>query len=288
MNAQEVLRSLVEQIKDKEGLQGLIILEAYYDHLTSIVNESSLKTIDVRIPLQTLMFHRSILCINRYFLISILRTHTISSNTTHFGYDKVPEDEKQNRVNEVFSSVADKSDRMNDVMSFGIHRIWKNYFIQIVRPNPQWNYIDVAGGIGDIAFRYLKELDHYYPSSSIPTPEPSSTPTHTYMAESVEQTRIYPTSKCVIVDINLNMIAVTNAEELLFYDEQFDMYTIAFGIRNYIRIDRVVSEVYRILKKGGRFLCLEFSQANNTLLCYLYDQYSKTFIPPMGQIIAND
>ncbi|CAF3067892.1 unnamed protein product [Rotaria sp. Silwood2] len=66
------------------------------------------------------------------------------------------------------------------------------------------------------------------------------------------------------------------------------MYTIVFGIRNYIRIDRVVSEVYRILKKGGRFLCLEFSQANNTLLCYLYDQYSKTFIPPMGQIIAND
>ncbi|CAF3701519.1 unnamed protein product [Adineta steineri] len=255
------------------------------------------------------MFIRTLSSINRFSLLSILRTHSTTSNTTHFGFDEVPENEKQTRVNEVFSSVADSYDLMNDIMSFGIHRIWKDHFIRIVRPDPQWNYIDVAGGTGDIAFRYLKELDRYYPSaaaSSIPLSESPITPTHTYIADSLEQTRIRPTSKCVVADINPNMLAVgkqrsidnnlhnriqwieTNAEELPFEDEQFDVYTIAFGIRNCTHIDRVVSEAYRVLKKGGRFLCLEFSQVNNTLLHYFYDQYSKTFIPPMGQIIAND
>jgi len=234
----------------------------------------------------------------RFSLLSIARAHSTTSNTTHFGFDEVPENEKQTRVNQVFSSVADKYDLMNDVMSFGIHRIWKDYFIRVIRPDPQWNYIDVAGGTGDIAFRYLKELDRYYPSS----PQSPVTPTHTYIAGN----RIQPTSKCVVADINPNMLAVgkqraidnnlhdriqwveANAEELPFDNEQFDFYTIAFGIRNCTHIDRVVSEAYRVLKKGGRFLCLEFSQVNNTLLRYVYDQYSKTFIPPMGQIIAND
>jgi len=243
------------------------------------------------------MFVRSF---KRFALISNFRTHS----TTHFGFDQVSENEKQTRVNQVFSSVADKYDLMNDIMSFGIHRIWKDYFIRVIRPDPQWNYIDVAGGTGDIAFRYLKELDRYYPSSSsIDSP---ITPTHAYIAETLEQTRIQPTSKCVVADINPNMLAVgkqraidnnlhdriqwieANAEELPFDNEQFDMYTIAFGIRNCTHIDRVVSEAHRVLKKGGRFLCLEFSQVNNTLLHYIYDQYSKTFIPPMGQIIAND
>lgn len=239
----------------------------------------------------------------RFSRLFTLRTHSTSSNTTHFGFDEVPENEKQTRVNQVFSSVADKYDLMNDVMSFGVHRIWKDYFIRIIRPDPQWNYIDVAGGTGDIAFRYLKELDRYYPPS---IPQVPVAPTHTYLAENLEQTRIQPTSKCIVADINPNMLAVgkqramennlhdriqwveTNAEQLPFDDEQFDVYTIAFGIRNCTHIDRVVSEAYRVLKKGGRFLCLEFSQVNNTLLRYFYDQYSKTFIPPMGQIIAND
>ncbi|UJR22767.1 hypothetical protein I4U23_025799 [Adineta vaga] len=244
--------------------------------------------------------------LNRLSCLSILRTHSTTSNTTHFGYDQVPEAEKQARVNQVFSSVADKYDLMNDIMSFGVHRIWKDYFIRVIRPDPQWNYIDVAGGTGDIAFRYLKDIDRYNPSSSIPIAKPPEIPTHTYLAESLEQTRIHPTSKCVVADINPNMLAVgkqraidnnlhdriqwieANAEELPFENEQFDVYTIAFGIRNCTHIDRVVSEAYRVLKKGGRFLCLEFSQVNNTLLRYFYDQYSKTFIPPMGQIIAND
>ncbi|CAF1397683.1 unnamed protein product [Adineta ricciae] len=349
MNAQEVLRSLVEQVKEKEGPQGLLILRAHYGHLTSAMNESLIKIIDVTIPLQTLVkdstlkiettvsksnltgfydpcigeekslfikysFHSQIhtvtykdtdpvLLPNR----TLFRTHsTTSSTTTNFGYDQVPEAEKQARVNQVFSSVADKYDLMNDVMSFGIHRIWKDYFIRVVRPDPQWNYIDVAGGTGDIAFRYLKDIDRYQPPSQIPTSATPEAPTHTYMAESLEQTRIRPTSKCVVADINPQMLAVgkqraidnnfhdriqwieANAEELPFENEQFDVYTIAFGIRNCTHIDRVVSEAYRVLKKGGRFLCLEFSQVNNTLLRYFYDQYSKTFIPPMGQIIAND
>jgi len=241
------------------------------------------------------MFVRSF---QRFALISNFRTHS----TTHFGFDQIPENEKQTRVNQVFSSVADKYDLMNDIMSFGIHRIWKDYFIRVVRPDPQWNYIDVAGGTGDIAFRYLKELERYNP----PSIQPPITPTHAYIAETLEQTRIQPTSKCVVADINPNMLAVgkqraiennlndriqwieANAEELPFDNEQFDMYTIAFGIRNCTHIDRVVSEANRVLKKGGRFLCLEFSQVNNTLLRYIYEQYSKTFIPPMGQIIAND
>jgi 2-methoxy-6-polyprenyl-1,4-benzoquinol methylase len=249
------------------------------------------------------MFIRSLSSITRFSLLSLLRTHSTTSHTTHFGFDEVPEDEKQTRVNQVFSSVAEKYDLMNDVMSFGVHRIWKDYFIRVIRPDPQWNYIDVAGGTGDIAFRYLKELARYYPSS---TSEPPIIPTHTYIAESLEQTRIHPTSKCVVADINSNMLAVgkqraidnnlqnhiqwveANAEELPFHNEQFDIYTIAFGIRNCTHIDRVVSEAYRVLKKGGRFLCLEFSQVDNALLRYFYDEYSKTFIPPMGQIIAND
>lgn len=253
------------------------------------------------------MLSRSLLSLSRFTRLALFRTHSTTSNTTtNFGYDQVPEAEKQARVNQVFSSVADKYDLMNDVMSFGIHRIWKDHFIRVVRPDPQWNYIDVAGGTGDIAFRYLKDIDRYQSPAPIPTSTTAETPTHTYMAGSVEQTRIRPTSKCVVADINPNMLAVgkqraidnnfhdriqwieANAEELPFENEQFDMYTIAFGIRNCTHIDRVVSEAYRVLKKGGRFLCLEFSQVNNTLLRYFYDQYSQTFIPPMGQIIAND
>ena len=222
-------------------------------------------------------------------------------STTQFGFAEVPEHEKQTRVNEVFSSVAEKYDLMNDVMSFGIHRLWKDYFIRMIRPQPEWNYIDVAGGTGDIAFRYLKELDRFHPTSTSPV-----SPTHTYIADSLDQTRQRPNSKCVVVDINGNMLSVgkqratenqthqriqwveANAEQLPFEDEQFDLYTIAFGIRNCTHIDRVLTDARRVLKKGGRFLCLEFSQVNNTLLRYAYDQYSNTVIPPMGQIIAND
>lgn len=206
-----------------------------------------------------------------------IRSH---SKMTQFGYDQVSEEEKQQRVNDVFTSVAERYDLMNDIMSVGIHRLWKDYFIRSIRPKASWKYIDVAGGTGDIAFRYLKEVDRIHVPSS-------------------------PT-KCVVADINPNMLAVgrqralklqygdridwveANAEKLPFENDQFDIYTIAFGIRNCTHVDRVVAEAYRVLRKGGRFLCLEFSQVNNTLLRYLYDEYSKNVIPPMGQIIAND
>ena len=248
------------------------------------------------------MFLRLFVYINRISLLSKHRVHSIGSNKTSFGFEEVPEHERQMRVNQVFTSVADKYDLMNDLMSLGIHRIWKDYFIRVVRPDPQWNYIDVASGTGDIAFRYLKELDRYFPSTS----KVSIDPTNASVTESLEQKRSNPTSKCVVADINPHMLAVgkqratdnhlydriqwieANAEALPFNNEQFDIYTIAFGIRNCTHIDRVISEAYRILKKGGRFLCLEFSQVNNTLLRYLYNQYAKTFIPPMGQIVAND
>lgn len=247
------------------------------------------------------MLFRSFVPFRRFIICQSYRFHSNSSNVTQFGFDQVPEDEKQSRVNAVFSSVAEKYDLMNDVMSFGIHRFWKDYYIRLLRPKPEWNYIDVAGGTGDIAFRYLKELDRSFP----PTAE-IQTATHSYIAETSDLKNRRPNSKCVVVDINAQMLNVgkqraverdyqnriewveANAEQLPFADNQFDLYTIAFGIRNCTHIDRVLKEANRVLKKGGRFVCLEFSEVTNPLLRYVYDRYSHTFIPPMGQIIAND
>lgn len=209
------------------------------------------------------------------------------NQSTDFGFQKVREDEKQEKVNEVFSNVADTYDVMNDAMSLGIHRVWKNYFVQQLSPSSGCNIIDVAGGTGDIAFRIQDYMlsDKLLPYSELETRNESHV---------------------TICDINQNMLDVGkrraeedgrisgltwvqgNAEELPFKDDQFDAYTIAFGIRNCTHIDKVLSEANRIIKPGGRFLCLEFSSVSNALLQKLYDQYSFQVIPVMGKLIAND
>ncbi|KAM9331123.1 2-methoxy-6-polyprenyl-1,4-benzoquinol methylase, mitochondrial [Gastrophryne carolinensis] len=231
-----------------------------------------------------------------------------SAKETHFGFQTVSEEEKGNRVYHVFESVAQSYDLMNDTMSLGIHRLWKDWLIHHMNPTPGTQLLDVAGGTGDIAFRFLnyiraqreKQIRNRMDSRqnlswSDISKEYSQDPQGSLMG-----------SRAVICDINKEMLKVGkdkllqqgyseglswvagDAEELPFADEKFDVYTIAFGIRNVTHIDKALEEAYRVLKPGGRFLCLEFSQVNNPLLAKLYDLYSFQVIPVMGEVIAGD
>ncbi len=195
---------------------------------------------------------------------------------THFGYSDVPLGEKQRLVDDVFRKVAHRYDVMNDVMSGGLHRIWKDILVGKVRPSPRapFAHIDVAGGTGDVAFRVAK-------AGGLQT-------------------------KVTVLDINGAMLEVgreravkkglagqltfveANAEELPFPDAQFDAYTIAFGIRNVPRIDKALQEAHRVLKRGGHFLCLEFSQVEAPALAKFYESYSFSMIPLMGRLITGE
>ena len=204
-----------------------------------------------------------------------------NNDKTHFGFRDVNVEEKQSLVRGVFDSVADKYDIMNDVMSAGLHRAWKNVFIRDLRPQPGMHLLDVAGGTGDIAFRFLKSANKN-------------------LAEGDQA------AKVTICDINANMLAagraraldqgildpidwVTgNAEMLPLPDNSVDAYTIAFGIRNVTNIDNALKEAHRVLKPGGRFMCLEFSEVNLPLLKEFYDTYSFTLIPKFGEMITGD
>ncbi|MEJ8572672.1 bifunctional demethylmenaquinone methyltransferase/2-methoxy-6-polyprenyl-1,4-benzoquinol methylase UbiE [Microbaculum marinum] len=198
------------------------------------------------------------------------------SRDTHFGFQTVPDSEKQGRVDAVFDRVARRYDLMNDLMSGGLHRIWKDAMIAWLSPprtGAGWSVLDVAGGTGDIAFR---------------------------IAEAA------PASEVTVLDINPNMLDVGqararkrgladrltfvegNAEDTGLPDGAFDAYTIAFGIRNVTHIDAALEEAYRVLKPGGRFMCLEFSQVEMPLLDRIYDLYSFNAIPAMGRIVAGD
>ena len=191
-----------------------------------------------------------------------------------FGTKRVKADDKAGLVRDVFDSVADNYDIMNDVMSGGVHRLWKDRLIRMIRPKPGLNYLDVAGGTGDIAFRIRKAAG--------------------------------PTAKITICDINTEMLRVGrdralnkgwvndfewvtgNAECLPVPDNSVDVYTIAFGLRNVTRIDNALADAYRVLKPGGRFFCLEFNRVEDPFLGPLYDRYSEMLIPRMGQLIAKD
>jgi demethylmenaquinone methyltransferase / 2-methoxy-6-polyprenyl-1,4-benzoquinol methylase len=197
--------------------------------------------------------------------------------TTHFGFRDVPLDDKQTLVNDVFHSVARRYDLMNDLMSAGLHRVWKNLMIAALDPprsDAPFALLDMAGGTGDIAFRAAKAAG--------------------------------PGFRATVCDINSDMLEVGreratarqlddrvsfvegNAETLAFPNSSFDAYTIAFGIRNVPRIDAALSEAFRVLKPGGRFLCLEFSTVDVPGLDRIYDLFSFKVIPPLGRAVTGD
>lgn len=215
------------------------------------------------------------------FYYSSLSKQNVSTN---FGFKTVNVNEKQQEVNKVFDNVANKYDLMNDVMSGGLHRVWKNALIEEINPNFNMKLIDVAGGTGDIAFRFLNHLS-------------------SQKNKLTEESNLHVT----VCDINENMLKVGmkrsqaiefsnriewklgNAENLVNEkDNSYDVYTIAFGIRNCTYLDKVVKEAYRVLKPGGRFLCLEFSKTDNEVFQKIYDFYSFQIIPVSGYLIAGD
>jgi demethylmenaquinone methyltransferase / 2-methoxy-6-polyprenyl-1,4-benzoquinol methylase len=199
-----------------------------------------------------------------------------ADDTTHFGFETVRLADKQGKVDEVFHSVAAKYDIMNDVMSAGLHRLWKDALIAMLRPprHRPWRHLDVAGGTGDVAFRILDAAGD----------------------------RAHVT----VLDINGSMLGVgeeraakrrppgridfteASAEALPYEAGTFDGYTIAFGIRNVPRIDAALAEAFRTLKRGGRFLCLEFAPVDTPVIDRIYDAYSFSLIPAFGKAITGD
>ncbi|MBO9448082.1 bifunctional demethylmenaquinone methyltransferase/2-methoxy-6-polyprenyl-1,4-benzoquinol methylase UbiE [Ruegeria sp. R14_0] len=196
-----------------------------------------------------------------------------SDKTTHFGFETVPEAEKAGRVQGVFNSVASKYDVMNDVMSMGIHRVWKDAMMDWLAPRPGQRLLDVAGGTGDISFRFLKRAGHGH-ATVLDLTEPM-------LVEGRQRAEADQMSD------SLNWV-VGDAMSLPFDDNTFDVYTISFGIRNVTRPQEALNEAFRVLKPGGRLMVLEFSQLPNDGLQKLYDLYSFNVIPRMGKLIAND
>lgn len=193
-------------------------------------------------------------------------------NTTHFGFKNVPEDEKSSLVKGVFDSVASRYDLMNDLMSGGLHRLWKNEMVGWLNPQPGMKVLDVAGGTGDIAFRILKKA-----------------PCDITILDINQQ--MLDEGKNRAIDHNiLSGIEWTcaDAESLPLPDLYYDAYTIAFGIRNVTHIDKALAEAYRVLKPGGRFLCMEFSHVPNEWLQKIYDAYSFHAIPQIGQWVTGN
>ena len=196
-----------------------------------------------------------------------------NDTTTHFGFRDVPEGDKAGLVHGVFTRVASKYDVMNDLMSLGIHRIWKDAMMDWLAPRPGQRLLDVAGGTGDVAFRFL-------------TRSPGATATVCDMTESMLAEGRQRAEAGNLAD-RLDWV-VGDAMALPFPDNSFDVYTISFGIRNVTRIPDALSEAYRVLRPGGRLMVLEFSRIPNDLMQWAYDRYSFNVIPVMGQVVAGD
>ncbi len=197
-----------------------------------------------------------------------------SNETTHFGYTTVAKEEKAKRVADVFHSVAQKYDIMNDMMSFGVHRVWKRLTIETSGVRPGHRVLDIAGGTGDLTMQFAK--------------------------------RVGDAGQVVLADINSSMLEVgrdrllnrgygsniefvqANAECLPFSDNYFNCISIAFGLRNVTDKDAALRSMFRVLKPGGRLLILEFSKPRSALLSKAYDHYSFTALPMMGQLITRD
>ena len=192
---------------------------------------------------------------------------------THFGFKTVRESEKAGKVREVFDSVADSYDIMNDVMSAGVHRLWKDSLIDTLNPRDEMHLLDVAGGTGDIAFRFL---------------DASKRGTVTVCDINAEMLRVGDKRSFEKGYNERADFVCGDAMNLPIPDKSVDAYTIAFGIRNVTRINEALDEAYRVLKTGGRFLCLEFSPQVAPGLQGIYESYSFNVIPKMGEIVAND
>ncbi|XP_071619015.1 2-methoxy-6-polyprenyl-1,4-benzoquinol methylase, mitochondrial isoform X2 [Heliangelus exortis] len=205
---------------------------------------------------------------------------------THFGFQTVTEAERREKIYQVFESVAKKYDVMNDSMTLGIHRVWKDILVHKMNPSPGTLLLDVAGGTGDIAFRFINYVRAARERQLQQKLRHHQNLSWQEISESYQEDKSNSLgdSQVVVCDINKEMLKVGkqkaqhlgyseglswvlgNAEELPFDDDKFDVYTIAFGIRNVTRIDLALQEAYRVLKPGGRFLCLEFSHVSNPLL----------------------
>jgi ubiquinone/menaquinone biosynthesis methyltransferases len=205
-----------------------------------------------------------------------MSTDSHSDHTASFGFRDVPEGEKEKLVRGVFSSVAKNYDLMNDLMSGGVHRLWKGAYVGWLNPQPGWKCLDVAGGTGDIAFRIAAAIRKRggVPAVTVCDINPDM------LAEGVKRAEKKG-------EADLTWVA-GDAEALPMPDNSFDSYTIAFGIRNVTHIEKALEEAHRILKPGGRFLCLEFSQVVVPGLDVLYDQFSFHILPRIGQAVAND
>jgi demethylmenaquinone methyltransferase/2-methoxy-6-polyprenyl-1,4-benzoquinol methylase len=197
--------------------------------------------------------------------------------TTHFGFRDVPLGDKQTLVNDVFHSVASRYDLMNDLMSGGLHRVWKDIMVNALNPpksDAPFALLDVAGGTGDISFRAASKAGAGFRATVCDI--------NADMLEVGRQRAIKQ-----VLDDKVSFVE-GNAEALAFPDRAFDAYTIAFGIRNVPRIDLALAEAHRVLKHGGRFLCLEFSSVEVPGLDRLYDMFSFNVIPQLGRAITGD
>ena len=195
------------------------------------------------------------------------------TSTTHFGFQTVAEGEKASMVHGVFTSVASKYDVMNDLMSGGMHRLWKDAMMDWLAPRAGQRLLDVAGGTGDVAFRFLGRAA-------------GSTATVLDMTESMLTAGRARADAAARAD-RLDWV-VGDAMALPFADNSFDVYTISFGIRNVTRVPDALREAYRVLRPGGRLMVLEFSQIPNDLAQWVYDRYSFNVIPAMGQMVTGD
>lgn len=197
------------------------------------------------------------------------------TNNTFFGFKSVSQNEKTSLVRNVFASVASKYDIMNDFMSAGVHRLWKREFISQI-PDFKGRLLDMASGTGDIARKYYSKAK-----------EDNIIPDITACDASAEMLK---EGKNKAIDLGMLGIEykIAEAENLPFEKDSFDYYTVAFGVRNFTDIAKALKEAYRVLKPGGKFLCLEFSHIKEPILASLYDFYSMNIIPLIGKMVAND
>lgn len=201
--------------------------------------------------------------------------------TTHFGFEEIAETEKGPRVRGVFESVATRYDLMNDLMSVGVHRLWKAAMIDWLNPRPGMGLLDVAGGTGDIALRVIERVG---PERAGPIVVCDLTP------EMLEIGRARAIDRGLIGQRPAGGLCWVcgDAERLPIADRSVEAYTIAFGLRNVTRIEDALREAHRVLRPGGRFLCLEFSHVVLPLLSALYDLYSFRVLPALGAVVAGD